>query len=143
MTNLTVAAQLIYPLYRLRWPIELIFKAGKQSLNAECLTSNNSTIIENLLLSTVVAHLASHTILEWVIPQLTKIKQLAISVQRTAKIAVLRGADFFNFLVTGLKKYAQILIDKIMRFANDIFEPNFRPRESSLARVMRLIEGLS
>ena len=143
ITNLTVAAQLIYPLYRLRWQIELIFKACKQSLNAECLTSNNSTIIENLLLSTIVAHLASHTILDILIPQLTKVKQLAISVQRTAKIVVVLGADFFNFLVTGSKKYAQILRDKILLFANDIFDPNFRHRESSLAHVMRLIEGLS
>jgi hypothetical protein len=143
ITNLTVAAKLIYPLYRMRWQIELIFKACKQSLNAERLTSNNSTIIENLLLSSIVAHLASHTILDIVIPQLTKVKQLAISVQRTAKIVVLLGADFFKFLVIGSKKYALILIDKIMLFANDLFDPNFRHRESSLARIMRLIEGLS
>ena len=143
ITNLTVAAQLIYSLYRLRWQIELIFKACKQSLNAECLTSNNSTIIENLLLSSLVAHLASHTILEIVIPQLTKVKQLAISVQRTAKIAALLGADFFNFLVNNSKKYAQVLISKIMRFAHDIFDPNFRHRDSSLAQVILLIEGVS
>jgi len=143
ITNLTVAAQLIYPLYRLRWQIELIFKACKQSLNAGCLTSNNSIIIENLLLSSIVAHLASHTILDIVIPQLTKVKQLAISVQRISKITVLIGDDFFNFLAGDSKKYAQILIDKIMLFANDIFDPNFRLRESSLACVMRLIDGLS
>ena len=76
-------------------------------------------------------------------PQLIKVKQLAISVQRVAKIAVLIGDDFFNFLASDSKKYVQILIDKIMLFANDIFDPNFRHRESSLARVMRLIEGLS
>jgi hypothetical protein len=81
--------------------------------------------------------------LESVIPQLTKVKQLAISVQRVAKIAVLRGRDFCNFLRHGLKKYARILIDKIRLFANDIFDPNFRHRDSSLARVTRLIEGLS
>lgn len=96
ITNLTVMAQLIYPLYRLRWQIELIFKACKQSLNAECLTSNNSIIIENLLLSSLVAHLASHTILDIVIPQLTKVKQLAISVQRIAKIVNLLAGDLFS-----------------------------------------------
>lgn len=143
ITNLTVAAQLIYPLYRLRWQIELIFKACKQSLNADCLTSNNSIIIENLLLSSLVAHLASHTILDIVIPQLTKVKQLAISVQRTAKIAVLLGNDFFNFLANDSDKYALILIDKIMLFANDIFDPNFLHRESSFARVTLIIERLS
>ena len=84
MTNLKVAAHLIYPLYRYRLQIELIFKACKQSLNANRLTSNNSNIIENILLASIVAHLASHTILDLVIPQLTKIEQLAISVQRTA-----------------------------------------------------------
>ncbi len=42
ITNLKVAAHLIYPLYRLRWQIELIFKACKQSLNVNRLTSNNS-----------------------------------------------------------------------------------------------------
>ena len=30
-----------------------------------------------------------------------------------------------------------------MLFANDIFDPNFQHLESSSARVMRLIEGLS
>jgi len=76
-------------------------------------------------------------------PQLIKVKQLAISVQRVAKIAVLIGDDFFNFLAGDSKKYAQILIAKIMLFANDIFDPNFQHLESSSARVMRLIEGLS
>jgi len=42
ITNLKVAALMIYPLYRLRWQIELIFKACKQSLNVNRLTSNNS-----------------------------------------------------------------------------------------------------
>lgn len=143
ITNLTAVAQLIYPLYRLRWQIELIFKACKQSLNADCFTTNNSIIIENLLLSSLVAHLASHTILDVVIPQLTKVKQLAISVQRTAKIAVLLGPDFFNFLTNDSEKYELFLIDKIKLFANDIFDPNFRHRNSSLAQLVLLIDGLS
>jgi hypothetical protein len=85
---------------------------------------------------------ASHTILDLVIPQLTLMKQLAISVQRTAKIAVLIANDFLNFLVSGSKKYAYILREKIMLFADDIFDPNYRHRDSSLACVNRLLEGL-
>ena len=142
LTNLKIAADLIYPLYRLRWQIELIFKAAKQSLNANRLTSNNSNIIESLLLASIAAHLASHTILNLAIPQLTKVKQLAISVQRTAKIAVLLADDFINFLVHGGKKYAQILANKIKLFTDEIFDPNYRHRESSLARVNRLLEAL-
>ncbi len=39
MTNLKVYAYVIYPLYRIRWQIELIFKACKNSLNANQITS--------------------------------------------------------------------------------------------------------
>ena len=140
ITNLTIAVHLIYPLYRLRWQIELIFKACKQSLNLHRLTSNNKHIIKNLLLASIAAHLASHTILDVIIPQLTKMQQLAISVQRTAKIATLLACDFIRFLVTGLKQHAHILLDKILLFANEIFDPNFRHRQTSLARLNQLLE---
>jgi len=142
ITNLTVAAHLLYPLYRLRWQIELIFKACKQSLKANRLTSNNSNIIKNLLLASIAAHLASHTILDVLIPQLTKMKQLAISVQRTAKIAALLASEFINFLISGSSEHAKFLLDKILLFADEIFDPNFRHRETSLARVSRMLQGI-
>jgi len=55
ITNLKIAAHLIYPLYRLRWQIELVFKACKQSLNANRFTTNNTNIIESLLLASIAA----------------------------------------------------------------------------------------
>jgi hypothetical protein len=70
-------------------------------------------------------------------------KQLAISVQRTAKIAALLASEFVNFLISGSNKHAKILLDKILLFADEIFDPNFRHRETSLARVNRLLEELS
>jgi len=48
MTNLKVGAYIIYPLYRIRWQIELIFKGCKNSLNANQITSNDKNIIEIL-----------------------------------------------------------------------------------------------
>lgn len=51
ITNLTAAAYLMYPLYRLRWQIELVFKACKNSLNANQITSNHPHIIQSLLLA--------------------------------------------------------------------------------------------
>jgi len=136
ITNLKVAPHLIYPLYRLRWQIELVFKACKQSLNANRLTSNNSNIIESLLLASIAAHLASQTILNVAIPELTKIEQLAISVQRVAKVAVSIASDFIKFLVTGSSNNAKILLNKILLFADEIFDPNYRHRETSLARTV-------
>lgn len=114
ITNLKVAAHLIYPLYRLRWQIELVFKACKPSLNAARFKTNNTNIIESLLLASIAAHLASQTILDIVIPELNKIERLSVSVQRTAKVAVCIANDFINFLIDGTEKYAKILRDKIM-----------------------------
>ena len=54
ITNLLAAAYLIYPLYRLRWQIELIFKACKNSLNANQITSGDENIIRSLLLASIV-----------------------------------------------------------------------------------------
>ena len=142
VTNLTLAAHLIYPLYRLRWQLELIFKACKPSLKANLLTSNNPHIIKNLLLASIAAHLASHPILDILIPPLTKMKQLAISVQRTAQITASLACDFINFLVSGSKKQAQIWFHKMLLFVDEIFDPNFRHRETSLARVDRLLTEL-
>lgn len=103
------------------------------------MTSNTPHIIKNLLLALIAAHLASHTILDILIPQLTKMKQLAISVQRTAKITAALAGDFINFLVIGSKKTAKILFHKILLFVEEIFDPNFRHRETSLARIDRLL----
>ena len=64
ITNLIAAAYLIYPLYRLRWQIEWIFKACKNSLNANQITSGDENIIESLLLASIAAHLSSHTLFE-------------------------------------------------------------------------------
>jgi len=72
ITNLVAAAYLMYPLYRLRWQIELIFKACKNSLNVNQITSGDENIIESLLLTSIAAHLSSCTLLNIGIEQLEK-----------------------------------------------------------------------
>jgi hypothetical protein len=141
VTNLTVAAFIIYPLYRLRWQIELIFKACKNSLNANELTSNDANIIESLLLSSLVAHLASHTILEVGGETLDHDQKLATSFQRIAQVTVQLADDFVKFLLNSSRKYFDHLVQKITLFANEIFDPNYKHRETSLARVHRMLEN--
>ena len=50
LTNLKVVPTVIYPLYRLKWQVELIFKGCKSSLNADRMTSRNPLISENSVL---------------------------------------------------------------------------------------------
>ena len=139
ITNLTVAAHLIYPLYRLRWQIELIFKACKNSLNADEITSCNDDIIENLLLASIVAHLSAHTIFRIGMEQLDEERHLAVSFQRVAKVAVVLARDFIVFLLHSSQENFDNLVDKIKLFANEIYDPNYKKRETSLARIHRLL----
>lgn len=139
LTNLRVAAYLLYPLYRLRWQIELIFKACKNSLNANQIPSGNQNIIESLLLASLVAHLSSHTILAIGKKQLTKEQQLATSFQRVAQVAVILANDFIGSLLNTAQTYFDHLLQKIKLFATDLYDPNYRKRETSLMRVDRLL----
>ncbi len=139
LTNLTVAAYVIYPLYRIRWQIELIFKACKNSLNANQIPSANKNIIESLLLASLAAHLSTHTILNRSMTDLDEIQQQAMSFQRIAKVAVELSGDFVLFLLHASKYYLHRLIRKIGLFSNELFDPNYQHRETSLMRIHRLL----
>ncbi len=140
LTNLAVAAYVIYPLYRVRWQIELIFKACKNSLNANQIPSANKNIIESLLLASLAAHLSTHTILSHSLSDLDETQQHAISFQRIAKVAVEVSRYFVLFLLNPSKNYLHHLIHKIKLFATDLFDPNYKRRETSLMRIYRLLE---
>ncbi len=55
LTNLQVPAQLIYPLYRNRWQIELLFKSLKSSFHLNEIPISNPVLIENLVLANLIA----------------------------------------------------------------------------------------
>ena len=137
--NLTVAAYLIYPLYRLRWQIELIFKACKNSLNVNQITSEDKNIIESLLLASIAAHLSTHTLFNIGMKELDEEQQLAMSFQRVAKVAVVLARDFIMFLLHSSREYFDDLVDKIKLFVNEIFDPNYKKRETSLAQIHKLL----
>ena len=140
ITNLTAAAYLMYPLYRLRWQIELIFKACKNSLNANQITSNDTSIIQSLLLASLVAHLSTATILHGGLAQLDEEQQLAISFQRIAKVAVVLAQDFVHFLLNASRHYFFQLVDQIKLFAPELFDPNISIEKRLSVRLNRRLE---
>lgn len=137
ITNLSAPATLIYTLYRLRFQIELIFKGCKQSLNANAITSNDANIIESLLLASIAAHLISTTIPRIGINWLDEKKHYALSFQRISKITVVLARDFVMFFIHSSKKWLQQLMQKIELFANELFDPNYKNRETALMRLNR------
>ncbi len=133
----------MYPLYRLRWQIELIFKACKNSLNANGITSEDKGIIENLLLASLVAHLGTYTIFSNGLESLNEEQRLAVSVQRIAKVAVILAEDFVRFILRPSRKYFSILLKQIKLFSGELFDPNYKHRETTIMRLNRLLEELA
>ena len=143
ITNLVVAAYVIYPLYKARWQIELMFKGCKQSFNLDkrLLVSNNDNIIESLVLSSIIASFATHVVLNISIDELTKEEQLAVSYQRLAHVVVLLSRDFIRYLTRSSAHYANRLIDKIKLMSREIFEKNHRRRPTTLHLVNNALNG--
>ena len=59
--------------------------------------------------------------------------------QRVAKVVVVLARDFIVFLLHSAKENFKNLVDKIKLVANEIFDPNYKNRETSLARIHRLL----
>jgi putative transposase len=142
LTNLLINAEVIYPLYRLRWQIELVFKACKNSLDASKIPSANPNIIQTLLLATIAAHLSSGTIYEIASNALSEEKCLAITVQRIAFVLVTLKDKFVNCILNPIQENFEILIFSIHHLKNELYDPNYKKRETSRARVYRIVRNI-
>jgi len=138
ITNLKVAAVLIYPLYRLRWQIELIFKASKTSLALKDMPSSNANIIQSLVLLTIVASLIAYPLAKSEIANLGDEKQMSFSFQRAATFLIQISNELMAFILNRSRKTLDILQNIIKLFIDELFDPNYKNRESSLRRVLRI-----
>lgn len=142
LTNLFVNAELIYPLYRLRWQIELVFKACKNSLNASKIPSANPNIIKTLLLATIAAHLSSGTIYEIASNALSEEKSLAITVQRIAFVLVILKDKFVNCILNPIQENFEIFVRSVHHVKNELYDPNYKKRETAKARIYRILSNM-
>ncbi len=140
VTNLTetmVLAEWIYPIYRLRWQIELFFKSIKSMLNADQITSEN----ENIALSTCYSSILSSLVADSVIIEqaiiLAKIEIKSITVQRIMHVYSLISHNlaqcFLRKNITGrcVEKSIEVLQQLLVC-------PNRNHRPTSLEYVVML-----
>ena len=135
VTNLSVNADLIYPLYRLRWQVELIFKAGKSSLNLADIPSGNYNIIINLMFAAIISNLLAQPLARMTLQNATKEIQASISVQRAGFVFNHVAPELLTYLVTGLRKALNDLKKKLLHYATELIDPNFKNRPTSLRRL--------
>jgi hypothetical protein len=143
LTNLSVPAVVIYSLYRLRWQIELIFKSCKNSLNADAIPSADPNIIESLLLASIAAHLSSQSIHEFALNSLSQEKGLAVSFQRTAHVFSVLKNKFINCILNPIQENVEIITRRILLMMGELYDPNYRKRETSKAEVYRILMNIN
>lgn len=82
ISNSMVLPEWIYPIYRLRWQIELFFKSIKSMLHADQITSENENIVLVTAYSSILASLiANSIIIEYAIVS-AKIELKSVTAQR-------------------------------------------------------------
>ena len=142
VTNLLVPASLIYPLYRLRWQIELVFKSFKSCMRLADLPTANSRIIYVLIYAALIAAMIAHPLANILALEFKKEKQMTPSLQRAGMIIVNCALAFIEFLISKSAAAAKVLIGKLNLQKHEVFDPNWRGRETSLARAIRLATNI-
>jgi Transposase DDE domain len=138
VTNLTVSAKLIYPLYRLRWAVELFFKMAKSSWRLSDITSADPNIAQTLVLASIAVTLLSQPLaftLSMLRHQDEEQLQLP-SLQRAGIIVAHASAELRDFLLTKGSGAAARLKCLLNLFTDELFDPN-RNRDSTMQRVFR------
>ncbi len=88
----------------------------------------------------MAAHLSSYTIFSIGLENLDDEQKPAISFQRIAKVAVVLAQDFVRFLLSSSREHFFHLLEKIKIFSDDLFDPNYKHRETSIMRLNRILE---
>ncbi len=141
VTNLTCRAQLVYPLYRLRWQIELFWKENKSLLLLNQINSGKPNIIKNLILATLIASIVFGPLSVSLLETESDEVQIARSVQRAALVFDCIDFELFNFLDSGSKQDLRVLLDQVFLFTEDLFDPNYRNRSSSMKQTWELMKS--
>lgn len=143
VTNLSAPAKLIYPLYRLRWQIELIFKSLKATFRLADFTTANTNIIHVLLFAALIATIITHPIAFILAEEYKASREAAPSFQRAAMVISSCAKLFIAFLLSKKESDMMLLIRELNRQTSELFDPNYRKRKSSLMQAILLAKEMA
>ena len=141
ITNLACTRNLIYKLYRLRWQIELCFKAMKSTLNFDRMPTLNSNAVEALMLVALINYVLAMLVREHARKNsATKRNDAAGSAStiRAAKLFSIGASIILELLRIGRRitnKAAMSLNKKLLPLLSEVLDPNYHKRLSSLGAL--------
>lgn len=138
VTNLECKAVYIAPLYRLRWQLELLIKAAKQSLNLNQITSENKGIIINLCTAKLIALTISMIIRRIGLLNILGEKRNSISLQRSAMVLANLSKDFVNYIIDALDGCRKLFRARLKILLSELYDPNYKKRRSSMQSLIDL-----
>ena len=134
MPSSMVLTEWIYPIYRLRWQIELFFKSIKSMLHADQITSENENIVLVTAYSSILASLiANSIIIEYAVVS-AKIELKSVTAQRITFVFSLIANDLAKCI---LKKdfHPKTFIENLTNLLPLLICPNRKHRPTSLEIV--------
>lgn len=139
ITNLPIPAKVFYPLYRLRWQIELLFKTGKSSLSLADIPSSSPQIIVNLILAAITANLIAQPLARTTLNNATEEIQASISVQRSGFVFVHLAGDLARYLLSGMIESLNAIKKKLLCLITEFVDPNRNSRATSMQMMANML----
>ena len=137
VTNLPPSALLakwVYPLYRLRWQIELFFKSIKSTLHADQVTSANANIALAIVYASILASLIASYLIIAKAAIAAEIELRSITAQRLMKVFALITDDLARCLIReGVTNIS--LLRKMEPLFESLVCPNRKRRPTSWESV--------
>ena len=143
ITNLKISSNVIYLLYRLRWQLELLWKSWKSFLHLDEINTSNKNIILSVILIGMCAGLISGAISVSTLNKQSIEKQAAFSIQKGASMFIRIGRLLFQYISKPLRGSKIKLLEMITLFEEELFDPNFNKRRSSVSQLRDEIFSLS
>jgi hypothetical protein len=140
ITNLSssrLSADWIYPIYRLRWQIELFFKSIKSMLNADQITSGNENIALAIAYSSILSSLIASSIIIEEAMIFAHIELKSITAQRLMMVFSHIAHSLAQCIIS--KHIPNILLrKKLHSLLQQLMCPNRKHRPTSLEVVVMM-----
>ena len=140
ITNLTCKRDFIYSTYRLRWQIELSFKAMKSILNFDRMPTTNPNTATSLSLVCLINYALSMILRD------TARRKAARTPDKACSASILRAAKVFSGIAGRVlevlklsRRITRAAVKKVDEFVlpllEDIFDPNYKTRKTTIKSI--------